>query len=72
MAEFHFSTPYIIEGYDVPLRGAPFAPLPKKKKNENMKLIIADFGSTLRPLRPLRETNFTHPHQTGPKRTKTD
>src|SRR5882757_3726878 len=25
----------------------------------------------LRPSRPLRETNFTHPHQTGPKRTKT-
>src|SRR5882762_503532 len=24
----------------------------------------------LRPSRPLRETNFTHPHQTGPKRSK--
>ena len=44
---------------------------PKKEENENMKLIIADFGSTLRPLRPLRETNFnrrTYPDQNAVRR----
>jgi hypothetical protein len=33
---------------------------------------IADSkDSPLRPSRPLRETNFTHPHLSGPKRRKT-
>jgi len=39
MAEFPFSTPYIVEGCDVPLRGAPFAPRQKKRKNEPMNLV---------------------------------
>ena len=45
----------------------------KVRTKGNMKTatpITADVGSPLRPSRPLRETNFTHPHQTGPKRSK--
>ena len=44
----------------------------KRRKTRNMKLMIADFGSTLRPLRPLRETNFnrrTYPDQNAVKPT---
>ena len=40
VAKFPFSTPYIIEGCDVPLRGAPFAPRPKIVAAEVTRRII--------------------------------